>query len=1046
MKKNVTKIWGIGLVLVLLTSMLLAAVPVSAGTLSFGATVIPTTTDNVLTNGTAITDIAVSADGLTIWAAVGSSTLYKSLDGGLKWTTKTVTGDADLVSIAPDDANIVAYAKLDATAAVYVTTNGGATAFATLGTVQESDGTAANTLTDLDISPASGTTHYVGVSGYETSGGGAANVWYFNVGAAAPAWKETNDKAGWATNHETFVGSSEDISHAIAWSPSFPSDKVLVAVTSNTSVDVSLQMFSLASGNSKWNTAAGFASFPAVISNDTTAIDDATVAASLALAPDYLGSDSAMRIAFIGIREGTAATSSGIYRVKNTTEKNLKASVNVHSIDYNGTDLVAGRYDSNTVYRCADPLVTSPTVSGSSSLKSPGMASSANEQVVVAWKGDDSTDQVVAGMQGDESAFSISRDKGKSWNGISLIDTALTTLNDFAVSADGEQYYLATDDGTNANLFRYKATANAGSPNWERVFVVASKTDFLTRIAPDDADVIYLANQGTTVLYYSTDAGEAKWFTRTAGGNIQDLAVEEGDGSVSYASTSSAATVRMSSNGGFTWGGAKATLLAAGNVHSITSVSEGNVVVGGTTGYVAYSTDSGSTWTSVPKQVESSGLLTQVVAEGLATDDYIYASTSKAAGTTLRWKVGQADTTPWKGIQGTSAASYGSYGLALVDGTIYNCSTDGSDSKLIRNMSPTSDNPSTSHWSTLASAGETFNRAPSALRTSSGNKIWFIDSTDPSIFSFTDTLTTAGPTLVSPADGTLVDVNPVTGKAYDQALTWDRLSKATGYQINVALDSAFKEKFGTITTASTTSTSDPRSEIVGPNGTTTNASINFDPDTTYYWRVRASVSEKADTIYSPFSEVRSFTVGNLAESVAALTPAAAVPAPSPLSPANGASGIGLSPAYSWTPISGTATYEFQLAAAPFAKSWAAALASASIAEPSVRPVIKLDQDRTYFWRVRADGGEWSVISNFTTEKAPPPAPKPPAPAPPPVVVQEAAPVPAPIINLPAPVVNLPPAAPLPAPITPAYIWSIIIIGAVLVIAVIVLIVRTRRPV
>ena len=46
---------------------------------------------------------------------------------------------------------------------------------------------------------------------------------------------------------------------------------------------------------------------------------------------------------------------------------------------------------------------------------------------------------------------------------------------------------------------------------------------------------------------------------------------------------------------------------------------------------------------------------------------------------------------------------------------------------------------------------------------------------------------------------------------------------------------------------------------------------------------------------------------------------------------------------------------------------------------------------------------------------------------------------------PAPVVTVNPTIPAaPAPSTPAYVWVIIVIGAILVIAVIVLIVRTRR--
>ncbi len=107
---------------------------------------------------------------------------------------------------------------------------------------------------------------------------------------------------------------------------------------------------------------------------------------------------------------------------------------------------------------------------------------------------------------------------------------------------------------------------------------------------------------------------------------------------------------------------------------------------------------------------------------------------------------------------------------------------------------------------------------------------------------------------------------------------------------------------------------------------------------------------------------------------------------------------------------------------------------------------ELDRGTTYYWAVKPVApveGAWSAIANFTVAEEvviTPPAP--------PVKITQ---TPAPIINLPAPPpppadIIIPPAPPAPAPITPAYIWAIIIIGAVLVISVIVLIVRTRRTV
>jgi hypothetical protein len=130
--------------------------------------------------------------------------------------------------------------------------------------------------------------------------------------------------------------------------------------------------------------------------------------------------------------------------------------------------------------------------------------------------------------------------------------------------------------------------------------------------------------------------------------------------------------------------------------------------------------------------------------------------------------------------------------------------------------------------------------------------------------------------------------------------------------------------------------------------------------------------------------------------------------------------------------------------------------------------IEYMPDTTYYWRVRVDAvtpsttaygpirSAWSDVRSFKVVEAPVtppvevgPAPEitvsvPPAPSvtlPAPEVV-----VPTPEIVLPAPQVNLPPQ---PAPVAPIPGWAlyvIIIIGAILVIALIVLILRTRRPV
>jgi hypothetical protein len=200
---------------------------------------------------------------------------------------------------------------------------------------------------------------------------------------------------------------------------------------------------------------------------------------------------------------------------------------------------------------------------------------------------------------------------------------------------------------------------------------------------------------------------------------------------------------------------------------------------------------------------------------------------------------------------------------------------------------------------------------------------------------------------------------------------------------------------------------------------------------TYYWRVAAWTP-----INGGFSETRTFTIAPSAATV-----------PEIASPANGASITSTMPAFGWNPVGGTTMYQFQLSEDT---TFLFPLMDEETAETGIVSTVTLEVGKTYFWRVRAIEpveGDWSGLANFTVAEpvAPPPTT---TVAPPTVIVPTQAP---PTINVPAPTVTVNvPTQPAPTTVTeevgPVYIWVIIVIGAVLVIAVIVLIVRTRRTV
>jgi hypothetical protein len=840
---------GVGLTIVLAVSMLFGAAPVSAGTLSWGSESVPTTTGNLLVNAQDVSDLAVSTDGVMYLVSTSDTACYKSTNGGSSWSklSKVFANNLALVAVAPDDSGIVVVA--DPTAdTVWVSTNGGST-WGDLGTPVEGGSTMAGASTwyDMSISNADGSKHYIGVAAQNAAGN--ADVFYFDLGASAPKWNSTLGDAGFSAGHTD--------AFAVAFSPNVASDFVMAAVTTD-GAQTHFQLYSLNTNN--WNASAAFGSYPVNIQNGST--DIIADSAAVVLSPDYLGSDDALRTAFVGLNtSGASDAYSGIYRLKDTSTKDIDdgAGKDIFSIDYDGTNLIAGNAANTKVYRSADPMASSPSFSTSSELVRPGLSSCTN--TIVAWNGAD----VVAGTTGPGSAFAVSTDNGASFKDISFIDVGGTNIGtplDVDGSPAGDVVYLLVDDVGGAG---YATSLYRNDGSWARVLAVPIATfggTGIVRVAPDDPDSVYVANQGANTLYFSAEGGDTKWFTRASKEVIGDMAVESAD--VAYVAVNAAKTVSKTTNSGFTWGSGKDTG-CGGSIDTIRSLGEDNVLVGGQ-GYVAWSTDGNSSWEDINTPLNAVGA-TQVTASGLNDGDYIYAATDAAGSRVERWEIGQSGTS-WKNLSAPSSGNM-SYGIALVDGTLYVVTTDGTpDAWLFRTLSPTSSEPSNGMWATVKSAGESFMAVPQALKVTTGStKLWAVEtvaSVTKPLFSFTDDIATEGPTLGAPGAGAEVKVNPVSGGTYAITLSWERLSKATMYDYQVATDSGFVEKIINDTTASTTS-STPAVNIAGN---------QLNPETTYYWRVRVN---QAGPVRSAWSETRSFTVGDLPE----VQPPVVIQAPGP---------------------------------------------------------------------------------------------------------------------------------------------------------------------
>jgi hypothetical protein len=824
MKKRITKIWGVGLVLVLAASLLLSAAPISAGTLSWGTqSPFPSSTGYRLFNGSEVADIAVAEDGI-MYAVTGTDNYtYKSTNGGITWSrlSKDFLGLPEFVAVAPDDSEFVV---VSVGTLIHLSTNGGST-WGDLGTIV-GDVTTCTNIDDLDVSNADGSVNYVGVAG---DNGSVADIWWFNAGASAPKWHDTADETGWMGG----LG-GQTIGAAVKFSPNIASDKVMSGLTAN-GTDVTFQVHSL--NTDTWNTPFG-SGYPVNIDPDGTI--SGLVTGRIVMTPEYLGSDDSMRIVFLGLNTGGSGQG-GIYRLEDDSVDNLDDDKDIHSLDFDGTNLVAGSSDDDKVYR-SDNALGDGDFSTASSLKRPGTPG--NDKVVVAWRGS----EVVAGTSGPGSAFAISMDDGKSFNDVSMVDVShsqslLGTMEDVSVAADGSAIQLLVSDNNSLSLWRYAS-------DWSRTLSVAGVSGYIVRVAPDDPDVVYVAQKDGKTIYYSQKGGDDKWFTRTAKYDIQDMAVESSD--VLYVGVNNAATVSKSTNSGFTWATAKDTGLTGGTIHMIRSLGEDKVIVGSTSGYVAWSEDGNSSWDKINTKLNQTANV-QVTASGLSDGDFIYASSESGSRRVERWEIGQSGTS-WKNLEAPGALS--AFGIVLVDGALYvqTANTTGAGpSETLRTLSPTSAEPSAGMWSTMSLSGHDLKAAPQSLKVSSGSaKLWAVTTSGSALYTYTDELILAGPTLVSPADNAEIRINPISGLSYDAALTWERPSKAKIYDVQVALDSGFVEKIYTNTTSSTTDST--ISDVVG--------GVKFMPETTYYWRVRVN---GAGPVKSPWSETRTFTVLDLPE-------------------------------------------------------------------------------------------------------------------------------------------------------------------------------------
>jgi hypothetical protein len=309
---------------------------------------------------------------------------------------------------------------------------------------------------------------------------------------------------------------------------------------------------------------------------------------------------------------------------------------------------------------------------------------------------------------------------------------------------------------------------------------------------------------------------------------------------------------------------------------------------------------------------------------------------------------------------------------------------------------------SNSEWESASDSDLTH---PCGLWLSSGsNVLWSLDDADGELWLLEDTLS-GSPTLDAPPDGYKSD------REDEMRISWDEMR---------GIDEDYHIKYTNVEPDRTESEYTDSTSIL---------LTQLNDTSEYEWKVRAAPQSRGednashDTWSSRWSEKWTF-----------LTALGEPPwAPDLYTPGGiwQYSGIDveLMPAFSWESANTADSYQFVLADNA---EFTSPLVDTKVPESAYQLDFELDYNSNYFWRVQAYKGtkalsRWSDVGAFTTIMEP--EPPPPSPPPPATVTQPA----------PAPVV-------IPTPIPPILLWVIVGIGAALIIAVIVLIVRTRRAV
>ena len=1060
------KVFGVVMVLLLVFSLAATfsvSSTVSAGTQKWSKISIPGTDDMQLAPGTDVGDIAVTPDGETLFAAVYNASgyadqwqLYTSVDGGYEWkvsgnfsTVTAAAGDkspivAIRISPAWKDDGIVVVATQDD---VYYSENRGK-AFVSMLT-----GALPN-ITSLDVAlDANGDATYV----IGTAGATGEVYILRGFGGWTPQYVEDPDKN--AMSAYAFGASGGVL--AVAFSPNYAEDGVVFAVVGGTAFMDSDGTHLRAESDitvNNWGSYIDDAHFVDKQTGDNIIANSACIAFAddYNSAPSvfvgltaYLGSHEPKGDAFVvDLVMGTMGTSA----VTDLNIRGVDSSTNVYSLAVSGPKtsafMLAGLRDLSNIgpmstwqgtvhysnnggeswlqsYKPPSGLLTDTTsyYSGHGSptvVMAPDFADSGIAYCSTGY------DPIFTSVKGD-TAFSgvyVSKTEGTTWNGRGLLDATIDEIKDTVPSPDYDNdstLFMVTSSTitpgtTTSGSFGLLWETKDGGKTWELILsmtlmipvpgMIIDKIEIPATYPVEPSMFVTgtdLAIGGVSdtnaLIARSSDEGNL-WattlkapFIGTTAQVIRSWVVVDSETLI----ISSGSNIYKTTNMGAFWKlptAADIDTAAGETVIDMQRYKDTNTLLVGTDRgnmFICNDWETDFSFTQVGETSFGAGHDVRVSFDtnfgdnGMVYAGVYYTPTDTYAGV---WRVDSRSGDAWEQIVADIAVdSIRTDGNGILWALAWNDSL--SLDVPYRCVNPT-DLIDNIQWEPVTLGLPTDTGLWLDLETAPTNTYVFAIGGNESIdtanelWTYVDTL--IKPTLISPADGTTAAGTIIQGNSLAHvSLMWNDLAKAKAYDYQVAYDTSF----GSIAVEGTI------------NGSQTAVSLFLGEK--FYWRVRVHGS-----VWSQWSDTWTFTT--------------------PLGPTSSKpivtypGGIGdetrdhtsLTPTLTWTSAVEATGFELVLSKnCDWANPIVNLTGSSALGDVTAYKLPQtLEQGTSYCWKVRAINGNtatmspWSDVGTFTTLVTP--------------AVENTS--------------------------TPVWVWVVIALSAVLLVGVVVLIVRTRRPV